>query len=58
MERLEGYLKKIPEFKGANRLIRTPLAIVFILQGLQKMTFNKMTSVLPVNSVQFSPFYH
>ena len=40
MERLEGYLKKIPEFKGANWLIRTPLAIVFILQGLQKMPIN------------------
>ena len=37
---LEGYLKKIPEFKGANWLIRTPLAIVFILQGLQKLPLN------------------
>ena len=34
---LEQYLKKIPEFKGANWLIRVPLAIVFILQGLQKI---------------------
>tara|TARA_B100000963_G_C22628457_1_gene673624 strand:- start:1523 stop:1939 length:417 start_codon:yes stop_codon:yes gene_type:complete len=33
---LDQYLKKIPEFKGANWLIRIPLAIVFILQGLQK----------------------
>mgnify|MGYP001349096765 FL=1 len=33
---LDQYLKKIPEFKGANWLIRMPLAIVFILQGLQK----------------------
>ena len=33
---LDQYLKKIPEFKGANWLIRVPLAIVFILQGLQK----------------------
>ena len=35
--KLEEYLKKIPEFKGANWLIRIPLSIVFILQGLQKM---------------------
>ena len=34
---LDQYLKKIPEFKGANWLIRVPLAIVFILQGLQKL---------------------
>tara|TARA_B100000941_G_C28474196_1_gene538195 strand:- start:3 stop:413 length:411 start_codon:yes stop_codon:yes gene_type:complete len=34
---LEQFLKKIPEFKGANWLIRMPLAIVFILQGLQKL---------------------
>ena len=34
---LDQYLKKIPEFKGANWLIRIPLAIVFILQGLQKL---------------------
>ena len=34
---LEQYLKKIPEFKGANWLIRIPLSIVFVLQGLQKM---------------------
>ena len=34
---LEQYLKKIPEFKGANWLIRVPLGIVFILQGLQKL---------------------
>tara|TARA_Y100001938_G_C8053136_1_gene412978 strand:- start:723 stop:1133 length:411 start_codon:yes stop_codon:yes gene_type:complete len=34
---LEEYLKKIPEFKGANWLIRVPLGIVFILQGLQKL---------------------
>lgn len=33
---LEQYLKKIPDFKGANWLIRVPLGIVFILQGLQK----------------------
>ena len=35
--KLEEYLKKIPEFKGANWLIRIPLSIVFILQGLQKL---------------------
>ena len=33
---LEQYLKKIPDFKGANWLIRVPLSIVFILQVLQK----------------------
>ena len=37
MMTLEQYLKKIPEFKGANWLIRVPLGIVFILQGLQKL---------------------
>ena len=36
MMTLEQYLKKIPDFKGANWLIRVPLGIVFILQGLQK----------------------
>ena len=34
---LVQYLKKIPEFKGANWLIRMPIGIVFILQGLQKL---------------------
>lgn len=34
---LEQFLKRIPEFKGANWLIRMPLAIVFVLQGLQKL---------------------
>ena len=34
---LEQYLKKIPDFKGANWLLRVPLGIVFILQGLQKL---------------------
>ena len=37
MMTLEQYLKKIPEFKGANWLIRLPLGIVFILQGLAKI---------------------
>ena len=37
---LGQYLKKIPEFKGANWLIRLPLGIVFILQGLQKLPVN------------------
>ena len=32
-----NYIKKIPNFKAANFLIRGPLAIVFILQGLSKM---------------------
>ena len=31
------YLKRIPDFEGANFLIRAPLAIVFILQGLSKL---------------------
>ena len=31
------YLKKIPDFTSANFLIRIPLAIVFILQGLSKL---------------------
>ena len=34
---LEEYLKKIPEFKGANWLLRIPVAVVFIIQGLQKL---------------------
>ena len=38
--KLTSYLTKIPEFKGANWLIRTPLGIVFILQGLQKLPLN------------------
>ena len=37
---LEQDLKKIPEFKGANWLIRVPLGIVFILQGLAKIPPN------------------
>tara|TARA_X000000950_G_scaffold234040_1_gene283811 strand:+ start:11206 stop:11616 length:411 start_codon:yes stop_codon:yes gene_type:complete len=37
---VEQYLKKIPDFKGANWLIRIPLALVFILQGLQKLPVN------------------
>ena len=32
-----NYIKKIPNFKAANFLIRGPLAIVFILQGLSKL---------------------
>ena len=38
--KLDEYLKKIPEFKGANWLIRIPLSIVFVLQGLQKLPVN------------------
>lgn len=34
---LRSILKKIPDFKGANFLIRIPLSIVFILQGLSKL---------------------
>ena len=37
---LKSVLKKIPDFKGANFLIRVPLAIVFILQGLSKLPLN------------------
>ena len=37
MMTLEQYLKKIPDFKGANWLIRVPIGVVFILQGLQKL---------------------
>ena len=37
---LEKLLEKIPEFKGSNLLIRIPLAIVFILQGLAKLPVN------------------
>ena len=34
---LISYIKKIPNFKGANFLIRGPLASIFILQGLSKL---------------------
>ena len=34
---ISKYIYKIPEFKGSNLLIRIPLAIVFILQGLSKL---------------------
>ena len=34
---LRSILKKIPDFKGANFLIRIPLSIVFILKGLSKL---------------------
>jgi len=34
---LKRILKKIPDFKGANFLIRAPLSIMFILQGLSKL---------------------
>lgn len=37
---LKSFLKKIPDFKGANFLIRVPLAIVFIVQGLSKLPLN------------------
>ena len=41
-------LKKInqnfPEFKGANWLIRIPLAIIFIQQGLDKLPFDPSTA--------------
>ena len=37
MMRLEQYLKKIPDFTGANWLLRVPLGVIFILQGLQKL---------------------
>ena len=34
---IKSVLKKIPDFKGANWLIRIPLGVVFILQGLGKL---------------------
>ena len=34
---LHNYMKKIPDFTHAQFLIRIPLAIVFILQGLAKI---------------------
>ncbi len=34
---VKKFLKKIPDFKGANFLIRFPLSIVFILQGFSKL---------------------
>ncbi len=37
---LKKFLKKIPDFKGANFLIRAPLSIVFILQGSSKLPLN------------------
>tara|TARA_B100001093_G_C26540141_1_gene889849 strand:- start:373 stop:795 length:423 start_codon:yes stop_codon:yes gene_type:complete len=37
---ISKYINKIPEFKGSNLLIRIPLAIVFILQGLSKLPLN------------------
>ena len=37
---LKSFLKKIPDFKGANFLIRVPLAIVFIVNGLSKVPLN------------------
>ena len=37
MMTLEQYLKKIPDFTGANWLLRVPLGVIFILQGLQKL---------------------
>tara|TARA_B100000029_G_C17375867_1_gene887885 strand:+ start:69 stop:494 length:426 start_codon:yes stop_codon:yes gene_type:complete len=36
--------KKLPEFEGANWLIRIPLAIVFIQQGFSKLPFDPTTA--------------
>ena len=36
--------QKFPEFKGANWLIRIPLAIIFIQQGLDKLPFDPSTA--------------
>lgn len=41
---LEKLNKKFPEFKGSNWLIRIPLAIVFIQQGLSKIPFDKSSA--------------
>ena len=35
---------KLPEFRGSNWLIRIPLAIVFIQQGLSKIPFDSSTA--------------
>ena len=43
-----NYLKKVnnkfPEFEGSNWLIRIPLSIVFIQQGLSKLPFDHSTA--------------
>ena len=36
--------KFMPEFNGSNWLIRIPLSIVFIQQGLSKLPFDAMTA--------------
>ena len=36
--------QKLPEFKGSNWLIRIPLAIVFIQQGLSKIPFDNSSA--------------
>ena len=41
--RLKKINQKLPDFKGSNWLIRIPLAIVFIQQGLSKLPFDPST---------------
>ena len=36
--------RKLPEFKGSNWLIRIPLAIVFVQQGISKIPFDPSTA--------------
>ena len=45
-------IQKIPEFKGSNWLIRIPLAIVFIQQGMSKIPFD----VSSANAYGLTPF--
>ena len=42
--KLKKLNQKFPEFKGANWLIRIPLAIIFIQQGLDKLPFDPSTA--------------
>ena len=42
--KLKKINQKFPEFKGANWLIRIPLAIIFIQQGLDKLPFDPSTA--------------
>ena len=42
--KLKKINQKFPEFNGANWLIRIPLAIIFIQQGLSKLPFDPSTA--------------
>ncbi len=41
---IKELIQNIPEFKGSNWLIRIPLAIVFIQQGMSKIPFDISTA--------------